>query len=156
MVFLLSTLVVLAGDFLSKFLIRSYLYPTQSVPVVPDVFHITYQLNPGAAFGLLPYRTGFFVGISVVIIVILVLYVSRLRSTAARCGMGAMTGGAAGNLVDRLRTGYVVDFLDFRFWPVFNLADAAIVIGLVLFVWSVIRWPGSEASAEEGLGPCRR
>lgn len=132
-------------DQLSKDYIRQHMFPNQSVPVLPGIFHITYVRNPGAAFGLLAYRTGFFVMVTV-LVVALILFFARLLP-AGRWGLkvalGLQLGGSLGNLVDRLRTAHVVDFLDFRVWPVFNLADVAIVIGALVFFYDVLRRPGT-------------
>lgn len=133
-------LITLAVDQLSKTIVQQLMVEGQSAPVIPAVFYLTYTRNPGAAFGLLPYQTLFFIMISVAVITLMLVVARRIPAHRhlLRTGMGLVTGGAAGNLIDRLRFGLVVDFLDFRFWPVFNLADTAIVIGaclLVLEVW---------------------
>jgi signal peptidase II len=133
-------LITLAADQLSKTFIQKLMVEGQSMPVIPAVFYLTYIRNPGAAFGLLPYQKLLFIVISVAIIALMLVVARRIPAHRhfLRTGVGLVTGGAVGNLVDRLRFGLVVDFLDFRVWPVFNLADAAIVIGaclLVLEVW---------------------
>lgn len=105
------------------------------MPLVPGIFHLTLVENEGIAFGLFP-------GIEKILLVaitlsILVLVYFGLRSAPERWtsqwGIGLILGGALGNWVDRVRVGAVVDFLDFRIWPVFNFADTAITIGVGLF-----------------------
>ncbi|MCL2338290.1 MAG: signal peptidase II [Firmicutes bacterium] len=123
-------------DQLAKFLITFAMHPGESLAVLPPVFYITYVLNPGAAFGILANQTNLFIALSVVVIVgILVGYRYLPRERVwTYVGLGMLVGGAMGNLLDRIRLGLVVDFLDFRVWPVFNLADTAIVIGVALLI----------------------
>lgn len=136
---------ILFLDQLSKDYIRQHMFPNQSIPVLPGIFYITYIRNPGAAFGLLAYRTGFFVVVTIMVVTLILVYARHI--TAGRWGLkvalGLQLGGALGNLVDRLRTAHVIDFLDFRVWPVFNLADVAIVLGVVIFFYDVLRRPGT-------------
>ncbi|MGI5838402.1 MAG: signal peptidase II [bacterium] len=128
---------VLGLDRLTKHLIVGGLDLYESYPVIEGVFHITYIRNPGAAFGLLAHKTPLFIGITVAVVVILAVFSRRL--TAGRRlpagALGLLLGGALGNLYDRIVAGTVVDFLDFRIWPVFNLADTAIVVGVFLFAY---------------------
>lgn len=92
--------------------------------------------NTGAAFGVLPNQTILFVVIAVVIITGLIVSYQRLAQGPVwlRIALGLVLGGALGNLSDRVRVGYVVDFIDLRWWPVFNLADSCIVIGVLTLV----------------------
>ena len=123
-------------DQLAKFAIRSCLHPTQSIPVIPSVLHLTYVQNTGAAFGLFRGHPGVFLLLSVVVAAWIVLELVRRRPHArsTEVGLALILGGAIGNVVDRLRFGYVIDFLDVRVWPVFNLADSAITIGVALLL----------------------
>ena len=115
--------------------------PGQSLPLLPPVAYLTYVQNTGAAFGLLKGRQGLFIGLSV--LVILWVGWELLRNVAMaglpRVSYALILGGAAGNLIDRLRWGYVVDFLDLRVWPVFNVGDSAITIGVSLLVLKALR-----------------
>lgn len=139
-------LITLTVDQLSKLIVQQLMVEGQSIPIIPAVFYLTYTRNPGAAFGLMPYQTLFFIVISVAVIALMLAAARRISAHRhlLRTGMGLVVGGAAGNLVDRLRFGLVVDFLDLRVWPVFNLADAAIVIGACLLVLEV--WRGELSS----------
>jgi signal peptidase II len=129
-------------DQVSKFLVTAWLREGQSWDIAPwlaPVFHITYVTNTGAAFGLFPGLGDFFVVIAVIVIVALILYQWHLPDGQwlMRVALGLQLGGAIGNLVDRLRQGFVVDFIDLNFWPmhdwpVFNLADTSIVTGVTL------------------------
>jgi signal peptidase II len=108
-------------------------------PWLAPVFHITHVTNTGAVFGLFPGAGSFFVVVSAVVIVALLIYYRQLPDgqLLVRIALGLQLGGAVGNLVDRLRLGSVVDFIDLNFWPmhnwaVFNLADSSIVTGVIL------------------------
>lgn len=149
---LLLALVVMAADQAAKYYIQTHMTPGMSIPVINNVFHITYVLNPGAAFGILQHRTWFFVLIAVLLFAAAVYYYPRIPAGYRwlRLGMGLLLGGAAGNVIDRLQTGYVVDFFDFRIWPVFNVADTAIVVGVGLIIYSIILPRGKEGEACDG------
>ncbi len=140
-VVLLIGAITLALDFLTKLLVQLKMEPDQSKPIIQGIFHLTFVQNPGAAFGLMKYQTGLFIVITVVVILIIVVYSRKLGKgdNLFRVALGLQLGGAVGNLADRVRFGYVVDFLDFRVWPVFNLADTAIVVGVVLFAYELLR-----------------
>lgn len=151
--FWLTALVTLVLDQASKELVQRLMWEGQSIPVIPHIFHLTYIRNPGAAFGLFAYRTGFF--IVVTLLVVAGALVAALRLSPGRhmlrLSLGLVMGGALGNLIDRVRFGLVVDFLDFRVWPVFNLADTAIVIGAFLLVFAV--WREDRERGPERVGP---
>lgn len=126
-------------DRLTKYAVMNYIEAGRSVKVF-DFFHLTLVFNTGTAFGLFKNLNGFFVVISAFVITLIALYVFRQRSIGFfyTLSLGLIMGGAAGNLVDRVKFGNVVDFLDFRVWPVFNVADASITIGIILLVRSVL------------------
>lgn len=127
-------------DRVSKSVVQSRMALGESVPVLPGVFHLTYVRNPGAAFGLLPDRTAFFIAATVLVVALILWYAWRVGvpRRSVRLALGLQLGGALGNLVDRVAHGTVVDFLDFRVWPVFNLADSAIVVGVGIFALEVV------------------
>lgn len=131
----LSFLVLLTDQF-SKFLALHYLVPGRSLPLVENVFHLTLVHNPGIAFGLFQEHEGILFFLISVSMIVLMLIGVRMQSApaAARIGFALILGGAAGNWIDRLRYQAVVDFLDFRIWPVFNLADTAISVGVGLYL----------------------
>lgn len=140
----LLALVVVVIDQLAKYYIQSKMVPGMSIPVIDGIFHITYVLNPGAAFGILEHQTAFFLVVAVILIIAIAYYYPRIPHgyRLLRLGIGLQAGGAAGNVIDRIKTGYVVDFLDFRVWPVFNIADMAIVTGVVLIVYNTLYLSG--------------
>ena len=111
----------------------------ESVAVLSPIFYFTYIQNPGAAFGLFAHKTEFFIAITIIILIAIFLGYRYLSggSRLMEVGLGLVAGGALGNLIDRVRIGRVIDFLDFRVWPVFNLADTAIVVGAGLLIWGL-------------------
>ncbi len=130
---------ILSLDQLSKFIITRNLSIHQSVPIIPNIFHITFINNRGAAFGILKDQTHFFVLTSLGAVVLIFLELKNNRHKKLYCAsLSLVLAGALGNLVDRVFLGYVIDFLDFRVWPVFNLADSAITIGAVLLGWQLL------------------
>lgn len=140
---------VVALDRLSKVLVVRSLSPGQSVPVWPGVFHLTHVRNPGAAFGLTPGWEGLLVLLPAAVTLVVIWAVPALarQHPVAPLAGGLLVGGALGNLVDRVAGGLVTDFLDFRVWPVFNLADVFIVAGAGLLVLSLARGGGSARGA---------
>lgn len=117
----------------------------ESIPVIPNVFSLTYIRNPGAAFGILASSSGwfrllFFGFASLFALVLLGTIFFRLREDdwIGQLSVAAILGGAVGNLLDRLRYGEVIDFLDFYVgayhWPAFNVADAAISVGVCFLI----------------------
>ena len=116
----------------------SSLRPGEGLPLLPPVLHLTYVQNTGAAFGLFRGWAVMFVAASVLIIGWIARQLLRPSAPWPRSvlwGYGLVLGGAVGNLLDRIRLGYVVDFLDLRVWPVFNVGDSAITIGVALLIW---------------------
>jgi len=136
---LLLVLVIVMMDQWSKFYIQTHMMLGMSIPVVQDVFHLTYILNPGAAFGLLEHQTMFFVVIAVCMVLAAIYYYPKIPKEyrLLRFGAGLVVGGALGNVIDRIRTGYVVDFFDFRIWPIFNIADIGIVCGVGCIIFTI-------------------
>lgn len=137
--FFLTACLVVALDQISKFLIRAYLVPGQSVPPNAPI-RLTYVANTGGAFGMFGDQTFLLTIAGIVGVVAIILYYRYplVGGTLLRSGLGLQLGGAVGNLIDRLQRGYVTDFLDVRFWPVFNLADSAIVIGVSILTYSLL------------------
>ena len=149
MYFYLISVAIVLLDQLSKLLVIRSMRLGQSVPILPGFFDLTFVLNPGAAFSLfatLPewIRHTFFVLISIAAAILIVVYRSRYvrENRLASASLSLILGGAIGNLVDRLRYGVVVDFLDAHVadyhWPVFNLADSAISVGVTLLLLEML------------------
>ncbi|HEX7629441.1 MAG TPA: signal peptidase II [Candidatus Methylomirabilis sp.] len=149
MYFYLISLAIVLLDQLAKLLVVRGMRLGQNIPIVPIFFDLTFVLNPGAAFSLfatLPewIRNPFFILISVGAAVLIVVYRSRcLRGNRlASVSLALILGGAIGNLIDRLRYGVVVDFLDAHIyqyhWPIFNVADSAISVGVTLLLLELL------------------
>ena len=135
---------VLVFDQLTKHLIVSSLYVGQTIPIVRGIFHLTRVHNTGIAFGLFRNQAASLVAVSGLTIGFIVFHlVVRNKQGKLKRGeffaLFLILAGALGNLIDRLRFGYVIDFLDFRVWPVFNVADSAITIGVGLILLRCIR-----------------
>ena len=145
MLLFLIALLVVAADQLSKVWIRSNLLVGQSL-FEAGFFRITHVNNTGAAFGLFQGQSFLLtivalVGITVLLVYVLVIYrkFPLLDNRLGRSTLGLVLGGAVGNLIDRLRFGYVTDFIDVGRWPAFNIADSAITVGVILFAYSFLR-----------------
>ena len=138
-VFLPVAGVVLILDQFAKYLAVSFLVSGESRPVFPGLFNLTLIRNEGIAFGLFHDLGAFLFGL--ITVSIAVLAVLGLRTDPSRiltqAGIGLILGGALGNWVDRLRVGAVIDFLDFRVWPVFNLGASAITLGVGILLWEL-------------------
>ncbi len=139
--FILIQLAVLVFflDQFSKYLVREFLLLFQSYPA-EGFFRITHTYNTGSIFGIFQGQNTAFILVSFVgVAVLLLLYRSqRFPTTLLRLSLGLQLGGAFGNLLDRVRLGHVTDWADIGPWPVFNVADACIVTGLVLLAWMFI------------------
>lgn len=147
--YLLLMLLVLVLDQLSKWWVLASYQPYEVQSLLP-VFNMTLVFNKGAAFSFLSDAGGwqrwFFIGLSSLISIILLIWLLRLKAgeQLTALSLALILGGALGNLVDRVRLGQVVDFLDFHWqhwhWPAFNVADSAITVGVVLMLLSSL-WP---------------
>ena len=127
--------VVFVLDRITKTLVQSQIPLGSEVPVIDHLVGITNVKNSGAAFGVAPAGAMFFLIASIVVAIGLVVYVVRNPGTPWNDGvLGLIMGGTIGNGYDRVVSGTVTDFVNFHFWPVFNVADSAISIGVVLLV----------------------
>jgi signal peptidase II len=156
--FYLIALAVVLTDQITKAMAIRFMRLGQSIPIIPGYFDLTFVLNPGAAFSLfatLPegIRNPFFIGISVTAAILIIVYRFRYlrQHRLASASLGLILGGAVGNLIDRVRFGVVVDFLDAHLhqyhWPVFNVADSAISVGVTLMLLDmVLEWRKEKGS----------
>jgi len=133
--------IVVGADQLTKSLVARAFAPGDSLPLIPSVIHLTYVQNTGAAFGLFKGQQTVFVLLSIAIVAWVGWELLTQHPTARSVvwGCALVLGGAVGNLIDRVRFSYVIDFFDLRIWPVFNVADSAISIGTALLVWHALR-----------------
>jgi len=126
-------------DQLSKYLAIHHLPLNQPQPLVKGVLYLTLVYNRGAAFGILKNHTFVFILASLFAVVLIARQLhAKGRDRLYAASLVLILSGALGNLIDRLLRGHVVDFLDFRVWPVFNVADSAITVGTVLLAYSLI------------------
>ncbi|HHX13707.1 MAG TPA: signal peptidase II [Clostridiales bacterium] len=143
MIYYVIILLVIGLDQLTKLLIRQNFEPGQSLPLIEDVLHLTYVQNQGAAFSILEGKPLFFIVINAIVVAVILVYIALRRRTLHPLALTALAlvagGGAGNNLIDRVRFGYVVDFIDFQIWPVFNVADIGVVVGVgLLFIYVII------------------
>ena len=134
-----SSFVVIV-DRLTKHFLYGNLSEGESIRIIPGLFHVTLVLNSGTAFGLFKGRSAFFMVLTALVMALICFYVWRggCKDLLTLTALGLILGGAAGNLIDRVLFGYVIDFLDFRIWPVFNIADASITIGAFILTMRLI------------------
>jgi len=136
---------IVIADQITKAIVLSKMALYQSIIVIPGFFSLTHIHNPGGAFGFLAQqapavRAGVFLVASAVAISLLFLFYRQIPRThpLLSAGLALIFGGAIGNLIDRLRFGKVIDFLDFYLgtlhWPAFNVADSAITVGVAIFI----------------------
>ena len=131
-------------DQVTKELVRGHFLVGDQLPMIPGFFNLTYVRNTGAAWGMMSGLNGWLIVLSIIMLAVLVIFRrSFLTNTLThRVASGLMIAGIIGNLIDRLRLGYVVDFLDFHLgashFPSFNVADSAICIGVALYILSQV------------------
>lgn len=153
-VYFIIALPIIAADQLSKLWIETNLAVGESIPET-GFLRLTHIRNTGASFGM--FQDQYMVlaiisiiGICVLLSLILFMYhrFSFLSATSVKIGLGLMLGGITGNLIDRLSSGYVTDFIDFSFWPAFNVADSATVVGAIIMAYSLLRMAKSDGQPD--------
>ena len=139
--YVLLILVLIAADQASKIAVQQMLSGKPSLPIIPGIFHLTYVENRGAAFGLMEGKQIFFAVVAALVIIAgLICIYKKSYGKLVNISISMVIAGAVGNLIDRLKLGYVVDFLDFRIvWNyVFNVADVFVIVGTFLLCVSMI------------------
>lgn len=128
-------------DQVSKWIVLRHLKEIGQKPVIEGFFHLRYLENRGAAFGILQDQRTFFIVMTVLIVggIFLFFIKTPQLNPLLMLSLSLIAGGAIGNFIDRLFLGYVVDFLDFQIWPVFNIADMAIVGGQALLIYFILK-----------------
>lgn len=131
--------IIIADQFI-KYLIVNNMFLGQSIPLITDILHLTYILNSGAAFGILENQRLFFIFIAIILIFAIVYFRIKILhlSKLFQLGIAMLFSGAIGNMIDRIFIGKVVDYIDFRVWPIFNLADIAIVCGCIIVIYELL------------------
>lgn len=158
LIFILGAAVIIVLDQITKAAISSRFSLHESYTVIGGIFNLVYVVNPGAAFGFLAgasasFRYVFFIGITLAAIALIIYYLlkNKTGSLMMVVSLTLIFAGAVGNLIDRVRFGAVVDFLDFYIgtwhWPAFNVADSAITVGAVLMIWEMLASKGKKVSS---------
>lgn len=135
---------IIAFDQITKYFAQKYLQPIDIYPLIEGIFQLNYERNPGAAFSILRNKQSFLIIMTSIVIVILIFYLIKIAKEKdlilLKIPLVLIIGGAIGNLIDRIRLNYVIDFFDFTLinYPVFNIADISIVIGAFLLAYAVI------------------
>jgi len=135
--FLIAGIVVVI-DQITKAIATTHLRCETSLTLIGKICSFTLVNNTGAAFGLFKNQAVVFILISAIAIIFITFYLVKKR-VRYYLPMALILGGAVGNLIDRLRFGYVIDFIDFHFWPVFNIADSCITIGAIILFFLIIK-----------------
>ncbi len=134
--FFVGIFVLLAVDQITKLIVLKTLTSVETMPVLQNIFHLTYCENRGAAFGILQNQTWIFIIITIAVLVAVIYFMVRMRPKNIWLNLSLilLIGGALGNFVDRIFRGFVIDFLDFRIinFPIFNVADCFVVVGAIL------------------------
>lgn len=133
-------LLVLGADQGVKRLVVGALLPDESRPLIPGILHLTYRQNTGAAFSMFSQaHPSVLVLLGLLVLgIFLALIYPHLRTRSGMVAAALVVGGAVGNLIDRIRLQYVIDYLEISVWPVFNIADAAIVVGIAMLLATLV------------------
>jgi signal peptidase II len=149
-------------DRVTKLWAEQRLADRDPIVLIPKVLQFRYVENSGGAFSLFGGQPWLFFAASLIVVAVILILATRLHSTVSAIGLGLVLGGALGNLTDRVVrgpgvSGKVIDWIEFpRVWPVFNVADSAIVIGaLTLVAWSAFHRPAERAAPERDGEPAR-
>lgn len=139
--YILLIIILIALDQVSKIVVQHMLSTRASLPIIEGIFHLAYVENRGAAFGLMQGKQIFFTLVAIIVVVAGLICIYRKNyGKLINISISMIIAGAVGNLIDRLKLGYVIDFLDFRFiWNyVFNLADIFVVLGILIICTAII------------------
>ncbi len=140
MVAFILIFIIIILDQVSKYWVVSYLKNENSIPLIKDIFHFTYAENTGAAFSFLSGKQTFLVILTSIVMAVMLVYLYRWTKVDGefwqKIALAMVIGGGIGNLIDRIRLNYVIDFLDFRAinFAIFNIADSFIVVGAIILV----------------------
>lgn len=144
MIYFLLTISIVVMDQVSKYYAQTFLQGSPSIPLIQDVFHLTYARNTGAAFSMFAGNQFLLKGVTAVIMIFLVGYLYKLTKEKGqilfKVSLAFILGGGIGNLIDRIRLDYVIDYFDFTLinFAIFNVADSFVVIGTILLGYLLI------------------
>ncbi len=138
MIYLILTILLVTADLFTKYIVTANMVVGSTIPILRNIFHLTYVQNTGAAFSILAGQRLFLILLPAVVIVVIITYiiVKKPGNKLLMLSFSMIVSGGIGNLIDRIRFGYVVDFFDFRLinFPVFNVADIWVTLGAALFI----------------------
>lgn len=142
-IWLFTAAFVVLIDQISKLLAKRFLEPTGDFPIINGILHLTYVENTGAAFGILKDHRWIFMSVSCVAVLALIVYLTVSRNSIGMLGgvsLSMIIGGGIGNMIDRILSGFVIDFINFELinFAVFNIADSAVCIGAALLIVYVL------------------
>ena len=147
---IILTIAFLVIDIVSKLVVSNFMVVNDSILVIKNFLYITYVKNTGAAWSIFSGETLGLIIVSLIIISFIIYYISKNKPSTKieKIGYGMILGGSFGNLLDRIIYGYVIDFLDFNIfgynYPIFNLADTFIVVGVFILIVCSIRENGDK------------
>ena len=137
-IFLMASVFMVLLDFITKYIVTTTMSLNQTIPLLNNIFHLTYVRNTGAAFSMLSGQRLFLILLPFLIIAAIVVYViiKKPKNKLLLLSLLMIASGGIGNLIDRIRFGYVIDFFDFRLinFPVFNVADIFVTVGAAIFI----------------------
>lgn len=142
---IIISIILLCIDQIAKLLVVNLLTKTDSIAIIKNFFYLTYINNDGAAFSILVGKRIFLILVAIIVIIMLIHYIKKnnIQNKLELVSISLIIGGSLGNLMDRVVRGYVIDFLDFKIFnynfPIFNLADTFIVIGVILLLLKELR-----------------
>ena len=151
MAYILTVLITIVLDQLTKIAVMANFKMGESRAVLGKIMSLTYVTNKGGAFGLFSNYPYFFVILAFILVVAGIAFIPKIWKLPGltKVAFGLLVGGTVGNLIDRLRFGSVVDFIDFKVWPTFNVADIAICVGVGLLVIQLITLKDLPEETEE-------
>lgn len=129
-------ILIIIIDQITKYIAKSNLELNQSIPIINDLFHITLTTNTGAGFGLLRENNSLILFITIIILGFILFYYDKFpKKGKEQISIVLIVSGALSNLFDRIFLGHIIDFIDFKIWPIFNIADVSITLGVIYLIF---------------------
>lgn len=138
--FIFILLIIVVLDQATKYIVYVFLQPQNTIPVINRFFYLTYAENTSTAFGVLKDRVWILTAATSIAILIGAYYIykNRRMKINSKIGIALIMAGAIGNLIDRIRLGFIIGFFDFQIWPIFNIADISAVTGTIVLVYILL------------------